>query len=277
MAIEKIATVAGSRTHYWTYHPSKKPIIVMIHGFRGTHHGLELIAAQLPNYRVIIPDLPAFGKSSPLAQHTIDSYGHWLADFLALQSQPVVLLGHSFGSIICAQLASHHPQLKALILVNPIGDSALAGPHKILTKAAIFYYWLGKKLPETAAKTWLSWKPIVYVMSRLMAKTNDRTLNHYIDQQHFTHFSQFNSASSLLETFQASASHSVKEYAPSISTKTLLIAGEKDDITPLKKQQSLQKMFSHAQLVTVPKVGHLTHYEAPQQVAQAVRTFVKSV
>jgi pimeloyl-ACP methyl ester carboxylesterase len=32
----------------------------MIHGFRGDHHGLQLFADALPEYRVIIPDLPGF-------------------------------------------------------------------------------------------------------------------------------------------------------------------------------------------------------------------------
>ena len=85
--------ITESGTHYWIYSDdSKKPTIVMIHGFRGTHHGLELIAKNLNNYRIIIPDLPGFGETIVLDEiHSLENFVKWLKNFLSelgLQTPP---------------------------------------------------------------------------------------------------------------------------------------------------------------------------------------------
>ena len=36
--------------------------ILAVHGFRGDHHGLEPVVAQMPDVRWIMPDLPGFGR-----------------------------------------------------------------------------------------------------------------------------------------------------------------------------------------------------------------------
>jgi pimeloyl-ACP methyl ester carboxylesterase len=255
-----------------------KQTIIMIHGFRGTHHGLDLIAKSLNNFTVVVPDLPGFGDSKPLETHDLASYVRWLHGFIENKKfkQPPLLLGHSFGSIICAAYASAYPQtIDRLILVNPIGAPALEGPKAILTKLAIFYYWLGRKLPVTLAKPWLASKAIVMVMSTTMAKTKNKTLRRYIHNQHLHYFSRFYSPESVSEAFITSVTHNVREFAADITVPTLLVAGELDDITPLDKQRTLRMLFPNATLKIIKGVGHLTHYETPQEVAEAIIDFTK--
>ncbi len=254
--------------------------IIMIHGFRGTHHGLALIAKNLPSYESIIPDLPGFGEGDTLNSYDLASYVEWLHGYIKLLGlvEKPILLGHSFGSIICAAYAAKYPEtFDKLILVNPIGAPALEGPRGALTKLAQFYYWLGDVLPDKAARAWLAAKPVVYIMSTTMAKTRDRELRRWIHNQHFTYFSRFHNTKSIMEAFNTSVTHNVRESAPFVTSKTLLIAGDKDDITPLAKQQELLKMFPHAELKVIKGVGHLTHYETPDQVAALVQAFIKSV
>ncbi|HEU5187952.1 MAG TPA: alpha/beta fold hydrolase, partial [Candidatus Saccharimonadales bacterium] len=57
--------IQGSQVHYWVFNPKRQQTIVMIHGFRGTHHGLQNIIDRLDDYKIIIPDLPGFGASTP--------------------------------------------------------------------------------------------------------------------------------------------------------------------------------------------------------------------
>lgn len=252
----------------------------MIHGFRGTHHGLLLIANHLKGNRLVIPDLPGFGKGETLKGYDLENYVLWLHRYISALHlpHPPVLLGHSFGSIICAAYAKKYPKtIKQLVLVNPIGAPALEGPNKLMTKLAVAYYKIGAKLPEKTAYKWLSAQPIVKVMSVTMAKTHDKQLRAFIHQQHRQHFSRFHSAQSVLEGFQTSISHTVRDFAPNISTPTLLIAGSLDDITPLSDQYGLVKLFPHAKLRVINNVGHLTHYETPEKVAQLVQAFIKSV
>lgn len=55
--------VRGGVTAYWEYGPrDADTTIVAVHGFRGEHHGLEPVLAYLPEVRVLVPDLPGFGR-----------------------------------------------------------------------------------------------------------------------------------------------------------------------------------------------------------------------
>lgn len=253
-----------------------KPTLIMIHGFRGTHHGLLLIAKNLKNFSIIVPDLPGFGKGPKLKTYDLDSYVEWLHSYIQRHSlqKPPVLLGHSFGSIICAAYAAKYPQtIQKLVLVNPIGAPALEGPNKVMTKLAIFYYKVGAKLPEKPAQAWLGSKLIVRVMSVTMAKTHDKGLRTFIHHQHDRYFSRFHSPTSVLQGFTTSVSHNVGEYAKHIPIETLLVAGSLDDITPLSVQYGLVKKFPKARLKVISDVGHLTHYETPERVASFVQEF----
>lgn len=252
----------------------------MIHGFRGTHHGLLLIAKYLKGFSIIIPDLPGFGRGPKLKTYTLDSYVEWLHSYIEKQElqKPPILMGHSFGSIICAAFAKKYPRsIQKLILVNPIGAPALEGPKKLMTKLAIFYYKVGAKLPEKPAHMWLSSRAVVRIMSVTMAKTRDKGLRTYIHHQHDRYFSRFHNPQSVLESFTTSISHNVGDFAKHIPTKTLLIAGSLDDITPLSDQYGLVKKFSNGQLKVIKNVGHLTHYETPEHVAKLIQAFIKSV
>lgn len=257
-----------------------KPTIILIHGFRGTHHGLALIAKQLKEYKTIIPDLPGFGEGDRLEKHDLTAYVEWLRVFIKSQNlqTPPVLLGHSFGSIISAAYAKKYPQtIEKLILVNPIGAPALEGPKAVLSKLAVFYYWVGTKLPDSFAQKWLASHLIVMVMSVTMAKTKDKKLRAFIHDQHRQYFSLFHTSKSVAEGFSTSVNNSVRDFAKDIKTPTLLIAGAEDDITPLSKQKELEKLFPHAQLDVIQHVGHLTHYETPDQVVASVQAFIISV
>jgi pimeloyl-ACP methyl ester carboxylesterase len=276
-------SVLGSDTRYWEYGDQASPTtVVMVHGFRGDHHGLEAVVAQLQGLRVLAPDLPGFGESAPFpaAGHTIESYAAWLTEFLRLAAVPgrVVVLGHSFGSIIVAAAAAAPGGLPAddLVLVNPIAAPALAGPRGNLTRLAVFYYWLGATLPERLGFALLRNRIIVRVMSITMAKTRSRARRRWIHDQHDRYFSAFADRTVVLQAFTASVSHDVSEYADTIPTRTLLIAAEKDDITPVAAQVTLRAQFADARLHVIPGVGHLIHYEVPEAAAAQLRRFLEA-
>ncbi|WP_431277076.1 alpha/beta fold hydrolase [Leifsonia poae] len=282
--------VLGGTTRYWDYgDPQADTTIVLVHGFRGDHHGLEPVVANLQGVRLISPDLPGFGESDPLGDvaHDIDGYSAWLRAFvhgLGIEGRFVVL-GHSFGSIVVsAALATRDVssttaapdaiQPSAVILVNPIGAPALEGPRGVFTRLAIFYYWLAAVLPERLGFWLLRNGVIVRVMSMTMAKTKRKSLRRWIHDQHDRYFSAFSDRRVVLEAFRASVSHDVSEYAARIPEPTLLVAAERDDITPVSAQRRLQTLFPDARLVVIPGVGHLIHYETPVEAARAIEEFL---
>jgi pimeloyl-ACP methyl ester carboxylesterase len=272
--------ILGTTTSYWEYNPDKPTTLILIHGFRGTHHGLLKIAELLPEYRLIIPDLPGFGVSEALTGgHGIGDYVEWLFQLRQIvdpDTPSSYIVGHSFGSIIVSHYASLHPStVTKLTVINPIGAPALEGEQRFLTQLAILYYWLGRKLPARAARAWISLKPITKITSITMRKTKDRQIRKFIDQQHYTHFSSFANPTQLSQAFKTSVSHDVSQVAEHLTMPTLMIVGEKDVITALNKQHELHARINDAELVIIPDVGHLTHYETPSQVALAIRKFIK--
>lgn len=273
----------GGMTRYWEYGaPDADTTVVLVHGFRGDHHGLEPVVAQLHGLRLISPDLPGFGESTPMTEraHDIDGYSQWLRAFVAALGIEgrVVLLGHSFGSIVVSASLAHAGGARpaAVVLVNPIGQPALAGPRGVLTRLAIFYYWLAAALPERLGFVLLRNRVIVRVMSEAMAKTRDRGLRSWIHGQHDSYFSAFRDRRVVLEAFRASVSHDVSEYAARIPEPTLLVAAVDDDITPIAAERRLRGLFPDARLVEIADVGHLIHYEKPVEAATAIEEFLRS-
>jgi pimeloyl-ACP methyl ester carboxylesterase len=273
--------VLGSTTRCWVYGPAEaSATILAVHGFRGDHHGLEPIVAQLPDLRIISPDLPGFGESTPLGdgRHDIDGYRAWLTglvDRLGLAGD-FVLLGHSFGSIVAsAAMAGGLPASK-LVLVNPIAAPALAGPRGVLTRLAVLYYRLGAVLPERLGFGLLRNRLIVRGMSVAMAKTRDAELRRWIHAEHDRYFSGFADRRTVLEAFRASVGADVSHFAADIRVPTLLVAADRDDITDVAAQHRLAERFPDAELVVLPDVGHLIHYEKPAEAAAAIRGFLAS-
>ena len=271
------ADVLGGSTAYWEYGPADaETTLVVVHGFRGDHHGLEPVVAFLPGIRIISPDLPGFGETAPLAgrEHTIDAYAQWLTAFAAAVAPGAPVLGHSFGSIVTAAAVAGGLETPRVILVNPIGAPALEGPRGILTRLAVFYYWAGARLPRRVGEWLLRTRIVVRIMSVSMAKTKDPALRAFIHDQHDAYFSRFADRDVLHEAFVASVSNDVRASAPRIAQPTLLIAADKDDITPIEAQRHLQTLFGRAELVEIAGVGHLIHYEKPREAATAITRFL---
>jgi pimeloyl-ACP methyl ester carboxylesterase len=275
---ESSVIVNGVKTHYWEYGDASHPVqLVMIHGFRGDHHGLEPIVAELgADVHVIIPDLPGFGISDPLdTPADIDAYSGWLVGFIeALSAQTAVILGHSFGSIIVGAALAGGIQNKRAILINPIAANALKGPRGMMTRLAVLYYKAAAALPESAGYALLKNKAIVRIMSETMAKSSDKNLRQWIHEQHDQYFSLFSSRDAVLEAFQTSVSNDVSQFAPDITQEVMMLVADKDDITALPEQKLLASRIPGTRLEIVQGVGHLVHYEAADFAARNIRDFL---
>lgn len=276
--VQKELTVFGARTRYWEYgNPQGEPM-VLIHGFRGDHHGLEFLAQHLQKFKVIIPDLPGFGKSEPLPhiQHSLETFAGWLEEFVAALrlGRKIRLVGHSFGSIVCSYFAMCRPAtIHTLTLINPISEPALQGQQRLMSMLAEFFYGAGATLPTRAGFAILRAPLITRISSEFMMKNQDRDLHTFINYQHHAYFSAFSSRTALLETYQASIHHTASEYATAIRVPTLMIVAEKDDLGTLTTQQQMFEKLCCGMIEIIPDVGHLIHYETPRKAAEVITRF----
>ena len=281
IARQNTTTIFNSITHYWEYgKATAKVTIILIHGFRGEHHGLELIAKRLGDYRIVVPDLPGFGLSEPLVniEHNTFFYHKWLNEFiLNLKCQgKVALLGHSFGTIIVSAGVAAGLPVDYIILVNPLAEPLLK-QRDFGSQLVLIYYWLANHLPAPFDLSLLQSRLITQFMSTLMTRTSNKKLKQWIHHQHLTYFSPVKSKKTLIEIFNVIKNESVTQYAKKINQPTLLIVAEKDNVCSISKQETLQSLFINARLLAIPKYGHLLHYEAPYKVANATKKFLRDM
>lgn len=271
--------VLGSTTKYWDYGPTDAELtILLVHGYRGDHHGLEPVVAQLPGIRFISPDLPGFGLSTPMteAPHSVPGYMRWLTAFATAARVPkdAVLLGHSFGSIVASHAVAAGFPTSKLILVNPISADPLVAAGRGLTGLTRGFYGLARRLPARLGRRLLGNWLIVQFMSMSLVTTDDPALRTWIHEEHHRFFNGFSDPQTVSEGFDASLSTQVGDAAPRITVPVLMIAGEGDRIAPLSGQEKTVKLFPDARLVVLPTVGHLIHYEAAAGAADAIRAFL---
>ena len=107
------------------------PPIVLVHGLGGSSANWRGVLRLLPGRRVLIPDLPGHGDSpAPGAASTVDTFVDGLAEAIARETaEPALVVGHSFGGLLAARLASRsRPGCAASCSSRPPGFDELASP-----------------------------------------------------------------------------------------------------------------------------------------------------
>jgi pimeloyl-ACP methyl ester carboxylesterase len=110
-----------------TFEGGEGPPLLLVHGFGGAAWNFTELAPLLPGRRLIIPDLPGHGASSPLPAPTLSGFADVLAEILEEQllDGPVDVLGHSLGGVVALRLAERHPKLvRRLVLAAAAGISS---------------------------------------------------------------------------------------------------------------------------------------------------------
>ncbi|MFB8278698.1 alpha/beta fold hydrolase [Nocardia colli] len=131
-----------SALNVYRFGPATGPAVLVLHGVTG--HGKrweDLAANHLPGVRVIAPDLRGHGRSSTLPPWTFEAVVDDLIELLTAETtEPVTVVGHSFGGACALYLARRRPDLvRQLVLLDPalglepelvgeVADSLLAEP-----------------------------------------------------------------------------------------------------------------------------------------------------
>lgn len=260
---------------------------VFVHGFRGDHHGLALLADCLPGDRILAVDLPGFGASGafPAAEHSVAHHAEAVAAAVAKLEVPAdaVLLGHSYGSIVAAHLAAQDPRRwSALVLLNPISEPALSASGSLLDRvtAAVAqgYYEVAARLPERLGDGLLRAPLITWLTTLFMSETSDARILAHTHEQHTRHFSAFATRASLAQAYRASTTGSVPDNADRLMLPVLLVAGAEDPMGSPDTQEALAERIAavspRVELTVLPGVGHLLHYEKAPECAALVEDFL---
>ena len=238
---------------------SKKPPLVLLHGFRGSPLGLSEVADVLraAGYEVYTPAVPPFSGAA-LPSFTPEAYVSFVDDFIREHNlEKPILMGHSMGSIITAAVAHTEPSLihEKLILLSPISARTTrlvaplvplsAGMPRLVTDYVTTRFLFVPHDPELFRKT--------------LAITNQCSGD------------QVPRAREVFRSAKFSAQYSVADFP--FEKETLFLAGESDRIVNKKNTEQLAKEIG-AKLEFIPGSGHLHNYEKPQETAEAILRFL---
>lgn len=249
--------------------PGSRPLLA-VHGFRGDHHGLELVVDGLSDFAVWAPDLPGFGASPamPDAEHTVENLSA-VVNQLAERLDSPALLGHSFGSVVAAHAVSRRAfTYRHLVLLNPIARPALTAQSRVDRAATAItdgFYRVAAALPSALGRRLLSNRLIVWTTGAFMTKTDDPRVLAYTHDQHQAYFSAFDSPEALLEAYRASVQYTVTDVAQSLKLPVTIIGGEADELSSPKDLSALAdeigSVNDDVETSILQRTGHLLHYE----------------
>jgi pimeloyl-ACP methyl ester carboxylesterase len=104
------------------------PGILALHGWGRRGSDFRRALSDLP---VLAPDLPGFG-ASPAPSEVIGAQGYAraLAPMLDAFTDPVLVVGHSFGGRVAMRLAAEHPDRIASVILTGVPLLRLHAPRK---------------------------------------------------------------------------------------------------------------------------------------------------
>jgi pimeloyl-ACP methyl ester carboxylesterase len=241
------------------------PAVLFLHGFGlslGMWDGQEALA---PRYRIVRFDARGFGGSSVgdgvLTMDRIAEDAAALIDRLRLG--PVILVGCSMGGYAAFAFAQKHASLlRALVLVDTRAgaDSADARKGRMELAAKVMKegpqpaldFFLPKVFGDTTRR---SRADVVARLKDMMLATPARGLS---DGLHGIAARQ--DSTTLLRE---------------ISVPTLVVCGEEDVITPRAEAEIMQRGIKGAELVMIPKAGHLPSMETPEEFNHVLAKFLE--
>jgi 3-oxoadipate enol-lactonase len=274
-------TKNGTRVHYELQGSAKGPLIILLHGLGGSTRTFKPLLTHLPKtHQILAIDFEGFGQtpltyaSVPL---TIDRYVADLDDLVScIQGNgvckeqdpgtcPVVIIGHSLGSIVALHFAAKHtPDIAGLILLS-VGRSASHIPavkERMLALAA------------TVRSQGMS------AVANIAASSNfppsEGTTDQMREEIRQTVGSSDAEAYAQICEEMVSPSHQDPDYA-AITCPVVLVSGIDDTISPPSRAVGLAPLFGGSCNVVSVKGGHQPILSDLEGTCRAVEQLIESV
>lgn len=255
---------------HWTEQGAGRPLIIL-HGLGDSQHSWRVVAAELcRKYRVYALDRPGCGLSArPDANYGLDAQARLVAAWLAQMGlDDVDLLGHSYGGGMALWLLLYRAaSVRRIALVAPGGlgtEVAL-----LLRLAAVF----GRL--EAGAELLMG--PMTRLLVHLCGQglsAEDQRMMHTLNRHPGTARAFVRSLRDVID-WRGQRRHVLHrvhevEQLPAMA----LFWGEDDRVIPLQHGRALCAQFDNCSFWQLPGAGHFLHWEAPRQLAAALREYL---
>jgi pimeloyl-ACP methyl ester carboxylesterase len=263
----------GRKVAFWERNPFGQQTIVMLHGFRGNHKGLTNVSQHFEGFRLLLPDLPGYGKSEALEiPHTVEHYSRWLDEFVdALGLEEWVSWSHSYaGSIALMQAAEGFHKPRVVVSVSPA--EIRRGPASI---PSTFYYWIGQYMPAPVRHRWITNRYTDHAAGRWLFMTVPTAKRLEIQRKAERYLPKLN-AQVVIEQYMSLRKVNLEHLAMKVTAPALILAGARDIIVPMRRLERLAGLLPHGTLSVMPDQGHLAPIERPSATASISKRFIHS-
>lgn len=236
--------------------------VLILHGWGGSSDSWIAVQESLAEkgYRVLVPDLPGFGKSkTPDTIWGVDDYAAWVGEFLRQFQQKentFFLIGHSFGGRLAVRYAVENPEkIKKLLLVASAG---------IKPKPEI----------KTMMISWAARIGNALLAPKIFRRFRDSARNlFYVFLRHKDYVK---AEGTMRQVIVKVINEDLSEDLTKIAAKTLLVWGDSDKLVPLKYGRIFKERIKDSELVVLQKIGHSPHLEAPEKFSEIILQFLRS-
>ena len=235
--------------------------VLYLHGAGGHMPADPLIAELATKYRVVAPLLPGYGQSTgeDELRDMLDITLHGLDVLEALKLKKPIVVGHSMGGMIAAEMAAiAHTEVEKLCLLAPAG--VWLDDHPIVDIFTKLPYELPALLFHDAG-----------LGRKLMtAGGGDMGDLEFLKQFLVMNARRLGMAGKLLFPIP---DRGLSQRLRRITARTLIVWGREDTLIPPVYGEDFKKAISRARMVRIAKAGHAVGQEKPAAVLKAIRDF----
>jgi pimeloyl-ACP methyl ester carboxylesterase len=267
----KFIPVMGMSVHYRDEgNPSDSTPLVLVHGTSSSLHTWDsIVPALIDKKRVIRFDLPAFGLTgpNPNRDYSIRFYNTFIDSLLThLGVHHYTIVGNSLGGSIAWNQALIYPEkVNQLVLVNSGGYPKKNEKGNIGFKLAAMPV-IGDVLVKFTPRSLIK-KSIEDVYAD-KSRVNEQLVQRYYDL-----LLREGNRQATLDIFKQ-RKYASAEKIKSISTPTLIIWGEEDQLIDVSNAYLFKKDIQKSELVVIPKTGHVPMEENPSAFLTALNKFI---
>lgn len=231
--------------------------LVFLHGAGGLTADDPFLAALAARHHVFAPLIPGYGDSeeAPEIRDMLDFTLHtWdVVDGLGLKDP--ILVGHSMGGMIAAEMAAVQPNdVSRLGLICPAGlwDDA----HPIADIFSLLPFEMPRVLFHDEAAG-----------AAMLTAGRDVTDPNFLQTYLVTNARQLGMAGRILFPIPE---RGLSQRLHRIKARTVLVWGDSDRLIPPAYAHAFKKAIKGAELVSIPEAGHMVTLEKTQAVADAL-------
>ena len=270
---DKTVSVNGINLHYLDWGAEGKPKVLLLHGLRGHCHSWDDVSAEFcQDYHVLALDQRGRGESdwAPGGDYSSQSFVADLEAFCqAVGLDSFILVGHSMGGRNGMAFAGRNAgKLQKLVIVDIGPDLDPKGSSRITQEI--------KDVPEEFD----SFEDVVAYQSKQNRFCSDAVL-----RRRLTYATKELPNGKIgwrfdLEIRESRRRGTVPPSAdlwpslPKITCPTLIVRGAETDLLTPEVAQRMLDTLPNAQLVEIPRAGHMVFEDNPDDFILAVRRFL---